>query len=77
LLGFLKNSEISDFFNNPANNPPLASNKTSTYPLLQYTLSWWPQVAPGPQKPFIEVGNVKSRFLEKSLHFSSSFIHIS
>jgi hypothetical protein len=31
----------------------------------------------GPRKPPIEVGNVKSRFLEKFIHFSSSFIHVS
>jgi hypothetical protein len=27
-------SDFSDFFNNPANDPPKASNKTSVYPLL-------------------------------------------
>jgi hypothetical protein len=33
-------SDFSVFFN----NPPIASNKTSVYPLLKYILTWWPQV---------------------------------
>jgi hypothetical protein len=34
-------------------------------------------VKTGPRKPPIEVGNVKSGFLQKFIQFSHSFIHVS
>jgi hypothetical protein len=46
-------------------------------PCTGCTLALFPCVLIGPRKPPIEVGNVKSGFLQKFIHFSRSFIHVS